>query len=53
MPQALITRSVQLTQEDWQLVEDFKHEHQLKSWSKAFVAILAQWSVQRVLRKKR
>jgi hypothetical protein len=52
MPQALISRTVQLTQEEWQLVEDFKHRHHLRSWSKAFLAILAEWHAYSVKGKK-
>ena len=51
MAQAFITRSVQLTQEDWQMVEDFKHEHQLRSWSKAFVAMIAMCRAMQVQEK--
>jgi hypothetical protein len=51
MPQPLISRTVQLSQEEWQMVDDFKHEKQLKSWSKAFLAILAEWNAMRVQRK--
>jgi predicted DNA binding CopG/RHH family protein len=47
MPQALISRTVQLTQDEWQMVDDFKHEKHLKSWSKAFLAILAEWNAYR------
>lgn len=48
MPQPLISRTVQLTLDEWQMVDDFKHEMKLKSWSKAFLAILAQWNALRV-----
>ncbi len=48
MPQALISRTVQLSQDEWQMVENLKHEKQLKSWSKAFLVILAEWHALRV-----
>lgn len=47
MPQPLISRTVQLSLDEWQMVEDYKHDKHLRSWSKAFLAILAEWHAYR------
>lgn len=52
MPDAVIPRTVNYPPEVYQMVDEYRVATGLKSWSKALLAILAEWNAYRAQGKR-